>query len=479
MRNSSNHWIIKINMESGLFMSKKNEGSAKDIQKEMESYLGIKSVKELYEDIPSSVLFKRPLEIAGPMSERDLSIYIDRILATNKDVISFLGGGAQNHYIPALVREVITKPELQNSYTPYQPEVSQGMLQGIFEYQSLLSELTELNVTNASMYDWATAIAEALLMAVRLLKKRKKVLITASVHPDRLSVIKNYLDGPNIAYDFVQIDEKTGQINLADLKDKLTEDIAAFYFENPNCFGVIETNAEEICNLVHQVGAKAIAGVDPISLGILKPPGKYGADIAVGEGQGLGIPVSFGGPHFGFFSINYDLKTIRQMPGRLVGMTKTIDGSQRAFVLTLSTREQHIRRERATSNICTNQSILAFGAGVYLSLLGPEGIRCTAEYCLTAAKYLSTKINELENFESPIFTGAHYNEFTVRVTKGKMDKVQKMLIEKGFVGGFSLVNCHPEFGQTATYCVTEMHTMDDIHNLITALQEIDKKLGGK
>ena len=465
-------------MESDLFMVKNNEGSAKDIQKEMESYLGIKSVDDLYKDIPSSVLFKRSLDMLGPMSERDLSIYIDSILATNKEVIPFLGGGAQNHYVPALVREVITKPELQNAYTPYQPEVSQGMLQGIFEYQSLVSELLEMNVTNASMYDWATAIAEALLMSVRLLK-RKKVLITSSVHPDRISVVNSYLDGPKIEYDFVKIDEKTGQIDLADLKEKLTEDIAAFYFENPNCFGVIETKAAEICELVHQVDAKAIVGVDPISLGLLKPPGKYGADIAVGEGQGLGIPVAFGGPHFGFFSINYDLKTIRQMPGRLVGMTKTKDGKKRAFVLTLSTREQHIRRERATSNICTNQSILAFGAGVYLSLLGAEGIKCTAEYCLTAARYLSEKINALKNFESPIFSSDHYNEFTVRVKKGKMVDVQKMLVEKGFVGGFSLVNCHPEFGETATYCVTEMHTMDDINNLLEALAEIDKKIGGK
>jgi len=466
-------------MESGLFMKNKSEGSAKDIQKEMETFLGIKDIDELYQDIPSSVLFKRPLEIPGPMSERDLSTYIDKILSMNQKVISFLGGGTQNHYIPALVKEVITKPELQNSYTPYQPEVAQGMLQGIFEYQSLISELTGLDVTNASMYDWSTAIAEALLMSVRLLKNRKKVLITSSIHPDRLSVVKNYLDGPNIDYEFVKIDNSTGEIDLADLKIKLNEEVAAFYFENPNCFGVIERNAEKICDLVHTIEAKAIVGVDPISLGILKPPGKYGADIVVGEGQGLGIPISFGGPHVGFFSINYDLKTIRQMPGRLVGMTKTKDGKQRAFVLTLSTREQHIRREKATSNICTNQSILAFGAGVYMSLLGPEGLKETAEYCLTTANYLSQKINELKHFESPIFSGSHYNEFTVRVKKGKIAVVQKMLIERGIVAGFSTVNCHPEFGETAIFCTTEMHTIDDLNKLLTSLEEIDKKLGGK
>lgn len=460
-------------------MSNTSKGSAKEIQKEMESYLGIKSIDELYKDIPSSILFKKKLNLPGPLSERDLSLYLDDILSQNKKVVSFLGGGAQNHYIPALVKEVITKPELQNSYTPYQPEVSQGILQGLFEYQSLISELTKLNVTNASMYDWATAIAEALLMSVRLLKNRMKVLITSSIHPDRLAVVKNYLAGPEITFELVNMDSKTGEIDLEDLKNKLSNDIAAFYFENPNCFGVIEQHAEEISSLVHEVGAMAIAGVDPISLAILKPPGEYGVDIAVGEGQALGLPPSFGGPHFGFFCIDYDRKTVRQMPGRLVGMTKTIDEKQRAFVLTLSTREQHIRREKATSNICTNQSLLAVAAGVYLSLLGPEGLKCTAEYCITAANYLSKKINELENFESPIFSGSHYNEFTVRVKKGTIAEIQEYLLKSGFVGGFSTTKCHPEFGETAIFCVTEMHKMEDIKSLLAILQEIDKNLGGK
>jgi glycine dehydrogenase subunit 1 len=465
-------------MESDLFMVQKDEGSGTNIQKEMESFLAIKNVDELYKDIPSSVLLKKPLDIKGPLSERDLSLYLDEVLSMNKKVVSFLGGGTQNHYIPALVKEVITKPELLNSYTPYQPEVAQGMLQGIFEYQSLISELTKLNVTNASMYDFATAIAEALLMSARLKKKQKKVLITSSIHPDRLSVVKNYLDGPNISFEFVDYDKKTGEVDIADLKEKMTEDIAAFYFENPNSFGVIESNAEEICKIVHEVDGIAITGVDPISLGILKAPGDYGADIAVGEGQGLGIPVSFGGPHFGFFSINYNTKMIRQMPGRLVGMTKTQDGKQRAYVLTLSTREQHIRREKATSNICTNQSILAFGAGVYLSLLGADGLKCTAEYCLSAANYLSSKINELSNFESPVFEGAHYNEFTVRLKKGDVKTLAKKLLKKGIAGGYPLTQCHPELGETATFCVTEMHTMDEINQLLDALKEINEEFGG-
>ena len=460
-------------------MNTENEGSANDIQKEMEKFLGIESVDELFKDIPDSVRLKNPLKLLGPMSERDLSLYIDKILSLNKPVVSFLGGGAQNHYIPAIVQEVITKPELLNAYTPYQPEVAQGMLQGMFEFQSLISELTGLNVTNSSMYDWATAIGEALLMSVRIMKKRQKVLISKSIHPDRLSVIKNYLAGPQIEYEMVNFDSETGEVDLADLKKKLTEDIAAFYFENPNSFGVIESKAEEICAQIHEVEAKAVVGVDPISLGIMKPPGKYGADIAVGEGQGLGTPISFGGPHFGFFSTNYNPRTIRQMPGRLVGLTKTKDGKQRAYVLTLSTREQHIRRERATSNICTNQAILAFGAGVYLSLLGPDGLKKTAEYCILAANYLANKINELEHFDAPIFTGAHYNEFIVRVKKGTMAKLETKLIEQGFVGGYTLEKCHPEFGETAIFCVTEMHTMDELSELLEVLSVYDKELGGK
>ncbi len=460
-------------------MSKDKEGSANDTQKEMESFLSIASTDDLFKDIPDSIRLKHPLKLLGPMSERDLSIYIDKVLSMNKSVVSFLGGGAQDHYIPALVQEVITKPELLNSYTPYQPEVAQGMLQGIFEYQSLISELTGLNVTNSSMYDWPTAIAEALLMSIRIMKKRQKVLITTSIHPDRLSVIKNYLIGPKIEFEMVDFNPKTGEVDLADLKGKLTEDVAAFYFENPNNFGVIESNAEEICNIVHNFEAKVVVGVDPISLGILKPPGEYGVDIAVGEGQGLGNPISFGGPHVGFFSINYNRKTIRQMPGRLVGMTKTIEGDQRAYVLTLSTREQHIRREKATSNICTNQAILAFGAGVYLSLLGPEGVKKTAEYCLSAAHYLSSEINKLVNFDAPIFKGYHYNEFIVRVKKGTMADVESKLIEHGLVGGYTLEKCHLEFGETAIFCVTEMHTMDDLNKLLAVLSEINKELGGQ
>jgi glycine dehydrogenase subunit 1 len=277
----------------------------------------------------------------------------------------------------------------------------------------------------------------------------------------------------------VNYDQETGELDLNDLKEKLNDEIAAFYFETPNSFGVIERQAEEICKLVHDVNAKAIVGVDPISLGILKAPGDYGADIAVGEGHGLGNPLNFGGPHFGFFSVNYDRKVIRQMPGRLVGLTKTEDGKQRAFALTISTREQHIRREKATSNICTNQSILAFGAGVYLSLVGAEGLKKTAEYCLSAAHYLAAEINKLKYFEAPIFSGSFYNEFVIRVTKGSMANVESELIKHGFVGGYTLEKCHPELGEAAIFCVTEMHTLDDINNLLGILMKYDEKLGGK
>ncbi|NHJ86105.1 MAG: aminomethyl-transferring glycine dehydrogenase subunit GcvPA [Asgard group archaeon] len=460
-------------------MTNTKEGSACDIQKEMESYLGIKSVDELFSDVPKDLRVKHSLKFPQPLSERDLSLYLDKVLSLNQPVTSFLGGGAQNHYIPALVKEVITKPELLNAYTPYQPEVAQGMLQGIFEYQSLINSITKMDVTNASMYDGPTAAAEAMLMAVRLGKNQKKILITKSIHPDKLAVIRSYLDGPGIKFELVEYDKTTGEVDIADLKKRFDETVAAFYFENPNSFGVIESNAEEICKIIHDHNCMAIVGVDPISLGLIKPPGDYGADIAVGEGQGLGCPLSFGGPHFGFFSIKYDKKVIRQMPGRLVGLTKTLDGKQRAFVLTLSTREQHIRREKATSNICTNQSILAFGAGVYLSLLGPEGLEKTAEYCLSAAHYLASEINKLKFFDTPVFKGSFYNEFVMRVTKGTMADVETALIDNGIVGGYTLEKCHPELGEAAIFCVTEMHTMDDLDKLIMVLQGLDKKLGGK
>ncbi|MBD3192659.1 MAG: aminomethyl-transferring glycine dehydrogenase subunit GcvPA [Candidatus Heimdallarchaeota archaeon] len=459
-------------------MTTEKNGSAKSIQKEMEKYLGIHSIEELYQDIPSSLLLSQPLDVPGPFSERDLTQHLDKILSKNRTVVSFLGGGIANHYIPALVREVMTKPELLNSYTPYQPEVSQGMLQGLFEYQSLFCELTNMNVINASMYDWATAIGEAILMAVRLAKRRTKVLISKAISPDRLAVVKNYLAGPEIDYELVGYDPTTGEVNLAALQEKLSENIAGFYFENPNYFGVIESQAEEICKLVHQVQARAIVGVDPLSLALIKPPGDYQADIVVGEGQPFGSAMSFGGPILGFIGMNYDRKNIRHMPGRLVGLTTTEDEQQRAFTLTLSTREQHIRREKATSNICTNQSILGFAAGVYLSLLGPEGLKGTAEYCLSAARYLAMKINELTHFEAPALSGTHFKEFTIRLTQGKMKDVENMLIERGFIGGFSLVKSHPELGEATVVCVTEMHSMEDIDNFLSALEEIDKELGG-
>jgi glycine dehydrogenase subunit 1 len=457
-------------------MTHSKKGSAHPKQQEMEKYLGISSVDELFGDIPSSVRLKRSLAIPGPLSERDLILHFENILSKNTPMTAFIGGGAKNHYIPALVKEVITKPELLNAYTPYQPEVSQGMLQGLFEYQSLISELVEMDVTNASMYDWPTAAAEALLMAVRLLKKRNKVLITKAICPDRLSVIKNYLDGPEIAYDFVGYNPETGEVDLEDLKDKMNEEIAAFYFETPNIFGIIEQQAKEICSIVHKAGSKAICGVDPISLAILSPPGSFGADIAVGEAQYLGIPISYGGPFVGFFSMNYDRRNIRQMPGRLVGLTKTEGEDERGFVLTLSTREQHIKRERATSNICTNQSILAYGAGVYLGLLGPKGLEGTANYCLTAAHYLANKIDKLKHFEAPIFSSPFFNEFAVRLKKGKMLTVKEKLVDYGYAAGYLVKDCFPELGETVILAVTEMHTMEEIDGFLEALKEIDKTL---
>ncbi|OGB89001.1 glycine dehydrogenase (aminomethyl-transferring) [candidate division WOR-1 bacterium RIFCSPHIGHO2_01_FULL_53_15] len=337
----------------------------------------------LFADIPDKVRLKTPLDLPRPLSEPELVEELSRAAQQNKPS-SFLGGGSCNHFIPSAVNHVIGRSEFYTAYTPYQPEASQGTLEAIYEYQSLIGELTGMAVVNASMYDGATALAEAAFMACRI-TGRKEIVVSQAVNPNYRAVLKTYCTAADLALKEIPFDPKTG---LTPNSELITPNSSCYIIQQPNFFGNIE-EVNGLADKVHAQGALFIASVDPISLGLLKPPGEYGADIVVGEGQSLGLPRSFGGPALGLFAAKKEF--LRQLPGRIVGQTSDLDG-KRGFVLTMSTREQHIRRERATSNICSNEALCALAATVYLSLMGKAGLRKVAELCLQKSNYLKKKL---------------------------------------------------------------------------------------
>src|SRR5713226_194137 len=336
--------------------------------------IGIASIDELYSDIPREIFLKTPFRVEGFESEQEVAGHLQNLLAKNKssnDLDMYLGAGVYNHYIPAAVKAIMSRTEFQTSYTPYQAEISQGLLQGLFEFQSLMADLAAVDVVNSSLYDWSTALGEAARMAVRA-TGRNRILVPKCLHPDKLSVLRNYTEPVGIQVDSYGYDHETGKIDLEDFQSKLGLDTAAAYVEVPSFFGVLDSTVTDVPSICHGKGTLAVVGFDPVSLGMLKPPGEYGADIIVAEGQCITAEMNYGGPSLGIIGCRGDSLT-RQMPGRLIGMTTTVDGRDRAFSMVLQTREQHIRRERATSNICTNEALLALGAAVYLSLLGPSG----------------------------------------------------------------------------------------------------------
>jgi glycine dehydrogenase subunit 1 len=340
--------------------------SPEQIKKKMMEEIGIKSIDELYNDIPNEVKLKRELKIPGPMSEYEIMLHINKILSKNKsfyDMPMFLGAGCWPHYVPAVVQEIVNRSEFITSYTPYQPEISQGMLQSLFEYQSMICELTGMDFANSSMYDWASALGEAASMASRV-TGRNEFLVPYYIHPERLSTLNAYAEPVGIKIIKIKQDLHSGQIDLSDLKKKISNKTAGVYIENPSYLGFLETQVDELSKISHEKGSLFIVGVDPISLGILKAPGDYGADIVVGEGQPLGNFMNYGGPLLGIFACKGD-RLLRQMPGRIIGMTTTIDGKQKAYCMVLQTREQHIRREKATSNICSNEALCAVAGAVF------------------------------------------------------------------------------------------------------------------
>jgi glycine dehydrogenase subunit 1 len=450
--------------------------NTREIREQMLREIGVASIDELFADIPAKVRLTRKLKLPGPMSELEVKRHLQAMLAKNKpftQMLSFLGAGAWAHHIPAHVQELARRSEFLTSYTPYQPEISQGMLQALFEYQSMICELVGMDVANASMYDWATALGEAALMCVRI-TGRRKFLVPRLLSPERLATLKNYASGPSLELVRIGYDRRTGQLDLSELHRELGPNAAGVYVENPNYLGFLETQVEEIASAAHAAGALFVVGVNPISLGLLKAPGDYGADIVIGEGQPLGNPVSFGGPLLGIFACREDRKFLRQMPGRLVGVTTSLDGKVRGYVMVLQAREQHIRREKATSSICSNESLCAVAAAIYLASLGPRGLRELAEICVSNSNYAMRKLGAIKGLKAPIFDAPHFNEFTLNCDDLDMSiaKLNAELLRRGIQGGKPVRDEFPELGETSLICVTELHSRDDIDRLVSALVEI-------
>ncbi len=431
---------------------------------EMLRRIGASCVDDLFSDIPAQVRLERELALPSGLSEHELERHMAALAKKNvgtDQLVSFLGAGVYDHFVPSVVRHMAGRSEFYTAYTPYQAEISQGMLQAIFEYQTLMCELTAMEVSNASLYDAATALAEAAAMACRH-TRRRQIVVSAAVHPEYRATLRTY--ARNLGLPVTEAATRDGVTDLEDLARLTSDATACVILQNPDFFGCVEA-MWLAADIAHRRGALFVACVDPISLGILAPPGEYGADIAVGEGQSLGNPMSFGGPCLGFLACRQEL--VRNMPGRVAGESRDAAG-RRGYLLTLQAREQHIRRERATSNICSNEALLALAAAVYLSWLGKEGMRELANTCLQKAHYALERIVSV-----PGFSAAHgapfFKEFAVR-TPVPPEQVNARLIRFGIVGGLPLGRFYPELADALLIAVTEKRSREQIDLLCSALE---------
>ena len=454
-------------------------GNSQQDVDEMLQYLGLSSIEELYSDIPEEIRFKGDLDLPYYKSEYELIEAIKAKMSKNlttREIRSFMGGGVLDIYMPALQDEVLRRTEFYSAYTPYQPETSQGTTQALFEYQSMICELVGMNVANCSLYDWATAVGEAALMASRITKKYK-FIYTAATAPNREAVLKNYVVGANLELAAIPYDPATGKMDIAKAKEMMTEKdendkyiVAGIYIENPNFFGVIEDELEEIIADAHEKGIKVVVGADMNSLGLMKPPGEYGADICIGEGQTIGGgPLNYGGPLLGILAMQFDRKETRQMPGRIVGITTTANEGERAFANTLETREQHIKRERATSNICTNEGLVALSCAIHLALLGPDGYKETAETMYLSAHYV---VKELENIGiKRVFNTEFFNSFMLdlKIPKDKKEEFTSFMLERKIFPGipFSIDGENYDYIVTTSYLLCE----EDLNDYVKAIGE--------
>lgn len=435
-------------------------------REEMLKRIGVSSFEELLSEVPEGLKLKTGLNLPPPLSELEVRRELKQLSERNLNMeshISFLGGGAYDHYIPSVIDHIISRPEFYTAYTPYQAEVSQGTLQTIYEYQTMICELTNMEVSNASMYDGASALAEAAHTA-RGTTRRDTIVVSDAIHPYYLQVVETYSRG--LAVPIKKVPIKNGRTDLESLSKSIDEDTAALLIQHPNFFGCLE-EAEEASSIAHSKGALLVVAVDPISLGLLKPPGDYNADICVGEGQALGIPVSLGGPFLGLFATRRDY--LRQMPGRLIGKTVDADGNP-GYMMTLQTREQHIRREKATSNICTNEGLCALAACVYLSIMGREGLREIAELCLQRSHYLAEGMEKLEGFRLAYKT-PFFKEFVVECPIPPT-RVISELLDKGFFAGVNLGRFRDAWKNHLLLAVTEKRTKEEMDRFLDELSKL-------
>ncbi|MFK5883081.1 MAG: aminomethyl-transferring glycine dehydrogenase subunit GcvPA [Candidatus Izemoplasma sp.] len=428
--------------------------------KEMLEVIGIDNIDELFNEVPQELL-GHDFDIPNSKSELEINKFFKNLAGKNKELISFMGAGAYDHYTPSIIKHLISRQEFLTAYTPYQPEISQGTLQYIFEFQSMISTLTGMDVANASMYDGATSTAEAMFMACNA-KKRKKILISRTLNPNIIKVIETYAHYKYIEVEYIE--EVDGVTSLADLKSKLTKDIAGVIVQTPNFYGNIE-DYTGFSDAIAEVKGVFIINQDPSTLSVLKTPREWGADVAVGDCQTFGIPLAYGGPYVGYFATT--TKLMRKMPGRICGVTQDTDG-KRGFVLTLQAREQHIRREKANSNICSNQSLMALYVTIYMAVMGKQGIKEVQTMSSNATHYLYEKLIALDQFEAA-YNQEFFKEFTVKTTIDPKVITDKLL-KQGILGPLSLGKYDADKANYLLFSVTEKRTLEEVDQLISILE---------
>jgi glycine dehydrogenase subunit 1 len=441
-------------------------------QQQMLQAIGAASIDDLFACIPPELRLARALDLPAAMGEIELTRHMAALAAKNRSAdqcVCFLGGGSYDHFVPAVVDALASRGEIYTSYTPYQPEVSQGNLQAMFEYQTMICQMTGMDVSNASLYDGGSAAVEAVLMGISATRREGKVVVAASVHPEYRQILETYLG--HLGTQLVTVGAPQGAVDPEALAAAVDSQTACVLIQHPNFFGCLE-QVEAIAGIAHEAGALLVQAFDPVSLGLLKRPADLGADIAVAEGQSLGTPMMFGGPYLGIMACREQF--VRRLPGRIAGQTTDRRGS-RCWVLTLQTREQHIRRDKATSNICTNQGLIAVRAAIYLALLGPRGLRETAEQCLHKSRYAMEQITAPGRFRAA-FVLPTFKEFVVRDSENRVEPLLQACCDQGVLAGIGLGRWYPELQDAFLVTVTEKRTRSEIDALAALLSSVGRPL---